>query len=267
MFDGQDPKDIENWYRRYFESDDYEDFNLEALGPQLSSEQVSRILYWLEVRPPASILDLSCGAGRHTLELARRGFRAIGLDLSPYQLAKARSRSAVPHGTPNRPGGQADFVRGDMRSIPLHDRSVQAVVCLFNSFGYFSDEGNSSVLREVRRVLAPGGRLVLDVLNRDAFLLHQPERTWDRVADGLVLQDLEYQVRSGRLQTSWTYIRDDGCRDTLITLNRLYSAHELIALCEAAGLEVLDFNDGQLRGYFNWRNSHGLGVVARRSDP
>jgi hypothetical protein len=51
------------------------------------------------------------------------------------------------------------------------------------------------------------------------------------------------------------------------TLNRLYSPHELIALCERAGLEVLDLNDGEVRGYFNWRQSHLVAVIARKRDP
>jgi ubiquinone/menaquinone biosynthesis C-methylase UbiE len=264
VFDVDASEDLESWYTRYFESDDYEEFNLEVLGPQVSVEQVSRLLHWLELRPPQRVLDLCCGAGRHARELARRGFTVIAMDRSPYQLHKAQMRA---NGLQQRAAVRAApplLCRADARQLPIQDRSVDAVVCLFNSFGYFSEEGNRAVLAEVARVLLPGGKLWLDVLNRDAFLYHQPERTWDRVQSGLVLQEMEVLVRTSQLRTNWTYLRDDGRREDLTTLNRLYSPHELVAMCEAVGLEVMDLNDAQVWGYFSWRNSHSLAVVARR---
>jgi ubiquinone/menaquinone biosynthesis C-methylase UbiE len=89
------------------------------------------------------------------------------------------------------------FLRGDARHIPLRASSMDAIVCLFNSFGYFSDEDNCAVLLEAQRVLRPGGRLLIDVLNRDVFLVRLAERTWEPVRTGLVLQDIEYLPRSG----------------------------------------------------------------------
>lgn len=265
MADADARADLETWYRRYFESDDYEEFNIEVLGPYASSEQVSRWIHWLDLRPPQRVLDLCSGAGRHTLEFARRGFRAVGVDLSPYQLGKSRLRARASRAIRGWPGPEPLFVRADARSVPLRDGCVEAVLCLFNSFGYFSEEGNRAVLREVGRVLVQGGRLALDVMNRDAFLIHQPQRTWDRVRGGLVLQDIEYLVRTSQLRTTWTYVREDGGSRALTTLNRLYSAHELVRLCESAGFEVLDINDGEVRGYFDVRNSHVVAVVAQKA--
>ena len=140
------------------------------------------------------------------------------------------------------------------------------MLCVFNSFGYFSEEGNFALIQEVGRVLAPGGKLMLDVLNRDSFLYHQPERTWDHVRSGLVLQEIEYLLHTSQLKTEWIYVRKDGKTERITTLNRLYSAHEIIGLCDRAGLDVIDINDGEVRGYFNWRNSHSLAVIARRRE-
>ncbi|MCC6575259.1 MAG: class I SAM-dependent methyltransferase [Planctomycetes bacterium] len=96
------------------------------------------------------ILDLCCGAGRHLKVLRAQGLGVFGLDLS-MDLLRAGSRGWV--------------VRADMRRVPYADGSFAAVLSLFTSFGYFDDAENLGVLREIRRVLEPGGRVVIDTIN------------------------------------------------------------------------------------------------------
>ena len=109
------------------------------------------------VKTGARVLDLACGAGRHAVELAQQGARVTGLDLSAVLLKAARARWPGP------------LVRADMRYLPLRSGSFDAVLNLFTSFGYFaSDEESEGVLRDVARVLVPGGWFALDFLNAPA---------------------------------------------------------------------------------------------------
>lgn len=102
------------------------------------------------------VLDLACGPGRHTVILREREAHPVGLDLSITLLRQARSRHFPP----------IPVVRGDMRMLPLRDRSFDLVVNLFTSFGYFdSDDQHAAVLSEVARVLVRDGWFVLDYLN------------------------------------------------------------------------------------------------------
>lgn len=112
------------------------------------------------------IADLACGPGRHSLELARRGFVATGVDLSEPFLWRARRAAAGlgPGALPPR------FLCGDLRRLALADRSVEAVLLLGNSFGYFSDRENRAILEQMRRILRPGGLLCMEVTHRDAYL-------------------------------------------------------------------------------------------------
>src|SRR5215213_7570180 len=102
------------------------------------------------------ILDLCCGQGRHSLELARRGFQHVtGLDRSRYliRLAKKRARQA---------NLQVSFHEGDARRFRLGDGEFRCVSILGNSFGYFDrPEDDLAVLESVRRALASGGTLVM----------------------------------------------------------------------------------------------------------
>jgi SAM-dependent methyltransferase len=124
--------------------------------------EVDSIAGWLHLSPEDHILDLCCGTGRHSIALARRGYRVTGLDLSETLLSYA---AALAKGLPVR------FVHGDMRFLPFSDGVFDVVLNLFTSFGYFvEDRDNERVLAEIHRVLKPGGRFLIDFLNRPAVI-------------------------------------------------------------------------------------------------
>src|SRR6266699_4868832 len=101
-----------------------------------------------------SVLDLGCGAGRHTKVLCERWW-TVGLDLSMALLKEARRESP-----------DAPYVRADMRELPFASESFDLVVNLFTSFGYFDDDrDHARVLSCVCTALRPRGTLVIDFLN------------------------------------------------------------------------------------------------------
>src|SRR5512138_1360083 len=107
------------------------------------------------LKPGARVLDACCGPGRHSLELARRGYRVTGLDLTESYLEAARE-------TASAEGLSIEFLRGDVRAFR---RPGAFALCLnlFTSFGYFkSREEDIGTLRNFRASLAPGGALVLE---------------------------------------------------------------------------------------------------------
>lgn len=123
---------------------------------QLLSSMIAR-LYPPDRYP--DVLDLACGRGRHTLNLARLGYCMTGLDLSPRATSIAKDRLQA-EGLPAR------FFTADMR-FPLPHR-FNGIVNLFTSFGYFErDDDNITVLGSIRSMLLPGGFLVMDYLNAD----------------------------------------------------------------------------------------------------
>lgn len=151
----------EPWYKASFQADYLTVYkHRDAKG---AAAEVAAMSDWLQLEHKASVLDLCCGSGRHSLILDKLGFRVTGVDLSETLLAEARA---------SEPSGRIRWVHGDMRDVPIQE-PFNAVFNLFTSFGYFeADAGNQQVLREISRLLRSGGRFVIDFLNPSFVSAH-----------------------------------------------------------------------------------------------
>lgn len=199
-----------------------------ALYPHRDESEAQHAVEMIErelgTRRVNRVLDLACGAGRHTRPLADRWW-TVGLDLSAVLLKVAHS--AEPEG---------NYVRGDMRVLPFSDRSFDLCVNLFTSFGYFeSDAQHLRVLAEVARVVDIGGTFVLDFLNSKSVgpnLVASDER---RVGDQVVEQRRMITPDGRFVQKT---ISLSGSEKKFIERVRLFSVEELEMMLEESGFAV-----------------------------
>ncbi len=166
-----------------------------ALNEELTRREVDLITEILGLEKEDVVLDLCCGNGRHSLELARRGFRnVVGLDYSAELLQVARERA-------ESEGLKVRFKQGDARNLPFPSNAFDAVIMMGNSFGYFADPFDDlRVLKEVHRVLRPYGKFLIDVADGE-FLRRNFERySVERLHDGLmVVRERELDAHGNRL--------------------------------------------------------------------
>ena len=153
---------------RFFDEPRYLSTVIAERDPADSTAQADGAARLARCGTGARILDAGCGNGRHSLSLARAGFQVVGLDRSRSLLAAAR-RAAGAARWPR-------FVRGSYATVPLKSTAFDAVLWLGTALGYLGDGGDRMALREFRRVLAPGGRLVIETLHRDALGVGLRER-------------------------------------------------------------------------------------------
>jgi ubiquinone/menaquinone biosynthesis C-methylase UbiE len=176
------------------------------------------------------LLDVPCGFGRHSVPLAKAGYRVVAVDRSQALLDEARRRA----------GGDRwpKLVRADYRGLPLPDESFDAALNLFSSLGYLGDEDDTRVLAEIRRVLRPGGRLVIEIMHRDALVLHFRDSGWHLVGEGRVLlEQRTFDPAAGVAQTTQTLVEPSGERDSRTFSLRVYTATELLGMLDRAGFE------------------------------
>lgn len=226
------------WFETFFDED-----YLRVFGPFVegirAQEEATHVMGLLGLPGGARVLDLACGQGRHAVRLRQAGLQVVGLDLSQTLLQAARDRD------PGLP-----VARADMRSLPLATGSLDGVVNLFNAFGYFETvEGDLQVLREVARVLRPGGVLVQEVHHRDALVRSwEPRTIHPMYADGMVLtEDREWDPVSARHRVTYELRTPDGVVRRSEHVLRVYTLTELVALHERAGLVVMGVH-GDLAG-------------------
>ncbi len=187
------------------------------------------------------LLDLGCGAGRHSRALAARGAQVTGLDLSAELLERAAA-DAWPTGASLRDSRTRDpeihYVRGDFRALPFGDGMFSHVASLFTAFGYFDDAGDLAQLRGVARVLRHGGRFLLDFLNAARVRSTLVPRS-ERELGGYRIVE-ERAIRSGRVEkhVAMEPLAAEGGSERLTWCEsvRLYDRAELDAMLRGLGL-------------------------------
>ena len=213
------------WWQKFFDEHYLKVY--EELEKRTSRE-VESIVKMMDLKPKANILDLCCGYGRHSIELAQRGFKVTGYDLSDFFLQKAKKDSAAL-------GLKIEFKKGDMRRLPFEDR-FDAVVNIFTSFGFFDTEKDDlKVLKGVCKALRKKGLFLLDLINREQQIRNFQRRRWRPERDFTMLEDNFFDLFTSRLETTRTLLFQNGKRREYSISLRLYSFAEILNLLKKAG--------------------------------
>jgi SAM-dependent methyltransferase len=246
------------WFVDLFDEDYLR--TLPFLTPQATQSEAEFVIDAMGLSPGAQVLDVGCGYGRHAMELAARGFHVVGLDLSTPLLVRGGEEA-------QRRGLEINFVRGDMRELDF-DAQFDGAYCLFSTFGYFDDETNKKTVANIARALKPGGRVMIEILNRDYVIADLPTRVWWEGEGCVVLEEVELNYFSSRIQVNRSVVFDDGRQLEQEISVRAYSLHEVGKLMHAAGFRVLEVSGGyHTRGRFFGNQSRHIIVLAERKDP
>ncbi len=238
----------DEWFRHFFEG--------------------AAVDFWVAVAPPpdddvaflqsvftgSEILDVACGAGRHTIPLVRAGCSVTGVDISPEFLSKARSASA---------GLPVEWRESDMRDLPWRER-FDGVLCFGNSFGYLGRAGTREFVAAAASSMKHGAYFVLETgAAAESLLPHLQERRWIEAGGILFLSAATYEVAESRLDVEYTFVRG-GVRETKTARTSVFTTAELREMFAAEGLEVEAMYASTAREPFRL-GSPRLILIARKS--
>jgi SAM-dependent methyltransferase len=221
-----------SWYIDFFRND-YLDVYEHQFTAERAAKEVAFAEQALELKPGSRVLDLCCGQGRHSVLMAKHGFQVTGIDLNPayLELTLAAARAT---------GVKVETIAADMREIPFQNH-FDAIVNMYSSFGYLESEAEDlRVLESASRALKPGGRLLLDMLNREWAVANYIQNDWHTGADGTIyVERRELDLANSSMHVSFTIIGADGARrDSVGHHIRLYTLTEITRLLQRVGLSV-----------------------------
>jgi SAM-dependent methyltransferase len=231
------------WWERFF-TGPWLDVQGSLYDEAFTAAQVDRIETMLGLEPGSRVLDVPCGEGRVARELAARGHRVTGVDITPHFLRQARGRA-------DERGVDLDLHHADMRELPWEDE-FDAAVNWWGSFGYFDDDGNEAFVR--------AGHLVESLLP-----IYQPHGWFRAGEDVVVLEERRFDMDAGRIESTWTFMRNGAPSVTRSSSMRVYTFHELGALLRSAGFDDVVVLDPATAEPFELRRSTRTAVVATKA--
>lgn len=218
---------MSEWYETSFGEDYLIVYRHRDFGG--ARHEVERMIQWLGLPKGAKVLDLCCGMGRHSLALSQAGYEVTGVDLSEVLLREARSQAGAEKVT---------WIRSDMRELPLAG-GFDAVVNLFTSFGYFEeDEEQVRVLKEVFRMLKPGGRFIIDFLNPAYVSSHLVPHSVREDGDTLIDESRRIEDGYVKKEIRLTSRHSGGPARKYQERVKLYTLEDFRSLIGAAGLKL-----------------------------
>ena len=217
--------------------------------------QATQALDLMNLQSPGAFLDLACGPGRLSLELARRGFQVTGVDRTEAYLKQAEA-SACSEGL------EIEFILEDMRNFRRLD-AFDGAWSVFTSFGYFDPpEENQLVLDNIYESLKPGGVLLIDLIGREVLARKFQQRDWREIDGVFLLEDRNVEMDWTRMRNSRVLIKGDKRIEFEVT-HYIYSGDKLTDMLYQSEFSSVQLF-GSLEGAPYDLNARRLVAVARK---
>jgi SAM-dependent methyltransferase len=176
--------DDPQWYKKIW--------GMDILGMSWVEQTKSQVDFlWdiLQLDGTQRVLDLACGFGRHSLELASRGCKVVGVDITPAYCAEAQKQA-------QEKGIKAEFICADLRDLRFRDEFDVVLNLADGAIGYLEDDAeNLKIFDLISSSLKPGGIHVMDLCNGGYAAKHFPRRNWVFGSQSLSLADFEWDQR------------------------------------------------------------------------
>ncbi|MEP0861239.1 MAG: class I SAM-dependent methyltransferase [Ignavibacterium sp.] len=218
-----------DWFVEWFNTDEY--LNVYKHRNENDAEcHIRFLLSKIKLPSNASVLDLACGAGRHSILLAKAGYKVTGVDLSARLLNEARLNS-------EKENLDIEFIQSDLRQFTA-SKKFDLVLNLFTSFGYFeTDEENFLLFQKAYSLLNPNGYFVLDYFNKNHLEKNLIEYSEESNENYIIKQ--ERKIVDQRVNKKITIIRNGNSKVYFESV-KLYESNLLTLKLKEFGFEIIN---------------------------
>ena len=231
-----------NWYESFFHGVTL-DLWRRAIPPEQTKAEAEFLIANLNCAPGAHLLDVPCGNGRLTIELAKRGYKVTGIDIAEEFIDEARStgaallnRSADADGTDL--DTSAEFILGDMRNVQ-GESIYDGAFCFGNSFGFLEYADMEKFLAGVACALKPGARFIVNTaMAAESVLPDFEEQSCHEMGDIVMTVKERYLADESCVDSEYIFERN-GTTESRKAKHWIYTVAEIRRLLERAGFRVL----------------------------
>jgi len=188
------------------------------------------------------ILDIGCGTGRHALELARRGYKVTGIDLSERQISIARQKA-------EKENLDVKFARADARELDFKDEFDLVIMMCEGGFPLMeTDEMNFMILRNAANALKKGGKFIFTTLNGLFPVFNSLKEFHDQETgpDGAVLENSSFDIMTFRDYNVTSIVDESGKKIEYECNERYYIPPEITWLLKSLGFTEIDIFGARL---------------------
>src|SRR4030095_8474216 len=177
------------------------------------------------------VLDVMCGYGRHSLELANRGINVTAIDNLPDYINEIKEKAA----TKNLP---IECICTDILEMQV-DQEFDAVICMGNSLQFFSEEDSIRILSNISAHLKPGGKFFINTWSlAEIAVKNFKEKSWSRIGELLFLTESKFLFHPARIETASIIITDKGDREEKTGIDFIFSISELESMLNKTGFQL-----------------------------
>lgn len=221
-----------NWWQIIFNTTEYFEAFSSIYSSSRTKQEVDFILQTLNIDVKDKILDIPCGYGRHSIDLAQRGFNVTGVDFSKSLIKIALNKARIKKISSIR------FICGDMRYFNA-GQQYDIILNLGNSFGYFKDKDNERVIKAFSKHLRKGGKLILDLPNTVGMLRRKDIKSKTKIPGGyLFTKETSFDPLNLRVKIMWKFVTSKKKIERKGEI-RLYTLPEIRTICEKQKLKII----------------------------
>ena len=224
------------WYEQMFEN--FTQTYDKEIFTQGTLQEVDFIEKEIGYNKNCSILDVGCGTGRHSIELAKRGYRVTGIDLSKDQLNAARNKAKAA-------GVAVDFMQMDARQIQLTGKFDLAIMLCEGGFSLMeTDAENFEILKNVVARVKTAGKFIFTTLNVLFPVFNSLKEFHDKNKVSGTFENHAFDLMTFRYRNHYEIPDDDGNIRKLDCNERYYAPSEITWLLETLGMKNIEIWGG-----------------------
>lgn len=229
----------------------YKDIWRNFFPEKTTQAEVDFIVEEAKLKPGEHVLDIMCGFGRHSLELANRGINVMAVDNLPDYISEIKEKAAIK-------SLPVENICTDILEMKI-DQEFDAVICMGNSLQFFNEEDSIRILSNISAHLKSGGKFFINTWSLTEIAVKNfKDKSWSRIGELLFLTESKFLFHPTRIETVSMIIPDKGEREEKKGIDFIYSISEMETMLNKTGFQLKEiysipgkkqFTAGESRAY------------------